>query len=169
MRTLLLLAALAPAVRAQGPVVHDLLIRDGQVLDGAGNPWTRSDVAVRGDRITFVGSAAAARIRARDTVDARGLGVTPGFIDAHSHAELDTPHGRDARLRDQATFEDAHRFSEGAVHVLVNGRFAIRDGRHTGALAGRPLPRASRQAAATSGRAARSMTSPPGATTQPRA
>ena len=43
------------------------------------------------------------------------------------------------RLRDRATYDDPHQYSEGAVHVLVNGVFAIRNGDPTGALAGRAL------------------------------
>ena len=46
-----------------------------------------------------------------------------------------------ARVRDMATYEDPQRYAEGAVHVLVNGAFAIRDGAATDALAGRPLLR----------------------------
>ena len=75
----------------------DLLILGGSVLDGSGREAVTADVAVAGDRILFVGDAARAGIAARDTVDARGLVVAPGFIDMHSHAELDTDHGRDAR------------------------------------------------------------------------
>ena len=43
------------------------------------------------------------------------------------------------RIRDRATYDEPHQYSEGTVHVLVNGTFAIRDGAHTGALAGRGL------------------------------
>ena len=43
------------------------------------------------------------------------------------------------RIRDRATYDEPHQYSEGTVHVLVNGRFAIRDGAHTGALAGQAL------------------------------
>jgi N-acyl-D-amino-acid deacylase len=43
------------------------------------------------------------------------------------------------RYRDRATFEDPHHYAEGAVHVLVNGAFAVRDEAFTGALAGRAL------------------------------
>ena len=46
-----------------------------------------------------------------------------------------------ARVRDQATYEDPHRIAEGMVHVLVNGRFAIRDGQFTDAKAGQVLRR----------------------------
>ena len=75
----------------------DLLISGGSVLDGTGAEALAADVAVKRDRIVFVGDAAEAGVAALDTVDASGLVVTPGFIDMHSHAELDTDHGRDAR------------------------------------------------------------------------
>ncbi len=75
----------------------DLLLAGGNVIDGTGTETVVADVAVTGDRIVFVGDAAASRITAADTVDVSGLAVAPGFIDMHSHAELDAPHGRDAR------------------------------------------------------------------------
>ncbi len=77
--------------------VHDLLLLGGSVLDGSGAPAVVADVAVSGERISFVGDAAAAGLTASDTVDVSGLTVTPGLIDMHSHAELDADHGRDAR------------------------------------------------------------------------
>jgi N-acyl-D-amino-acid deacylase len=87
-----------PATGGDGTAgaVADLLILHGHVLDGAGNPWIPADVAVTADRISFIGNADADGIAARDTVDATGLLVTPGFWDAHSHAELETENGRDA-------------------------------------------------------------------------
>jgi N-acyl-D-aspartate/D-glutamate deacylase len=63
---------------------YDVLIRGGRVLDGSGNPWTRADVALRGDRVVAVGDLSGAR--AATEIDATGLYVAPGFIDAHSHA-----------------------------------------------------------------------------------
>ncbi|MBI4539154.1 MAG: amidohydrolase family protein [Gemmatimonadetes bacterium] len=95
----LLAAATVPAARAGRsghPAVADILLRNGKLHDGAGNPWVIRDVAIAGDRISFVGHAASAGIMARDTVDATGLIVTPGFVDAHSHAALDEDYGRDA-------------------------------------------------------------------------
>jgi N-acyl-D-aspartate/D-glutamate deacylase len=62
----------------------DLLIRNGRVLDGHGNPWLRADVGVRGDRIAAVGDLSDRA--ATRTIDATGLYVAPGFIDTHSHA-----------------------------------------------------------------------------------
>ena len=67
-----------------GQPPYDLLIRNGRVLDGSGNPWLIQDVAVKSGRIVAVGGldgATAAR-----EIDAAGLTVSPGFIDVHSHA-----------------------------------------------------------------------------------
>jgi N-acyl-D-amino-acid deacylase len=78
----LLAAAFGVAARPQPP--FDVLIRNGRVLDGTGNPWRLADVGITGDRISAVGrleGASAGRI-----IDADGLYVTPGFIDVHSHA-----------------------------------------------------------------------------------
>ncbi len=68
---------------AQDP--YDLLIRNGKLVDGSGNPWFYGDLAVRGDRIVAVGRAPAAP--AKRELDARGLIVAPGFIDMHSHSD----------------------------------------------------------------------------------
>jgi N-acyl-D-amino-acid deacylase len=50
----------------------------------------------------------------------------------------------EAAIRDRATYEQPHQLSEGVIHVLVNGRFALRDGQVTGELAGRPIRRGGR-------------------------
>jgi N-acyl-D-aspartate/D-glutamate deacylase len=61
-----------------------VLIRNGRVLDGSGNPWIRADLLIRGDRIAAVGKLG--DVEADEVVDATGLYVAPGFIDTHSHA-----------------------------------------------------------------------------------
>jgi N-acyl-D-amino-acid deacylase len=76
--------ALAAAVTAQAPPTYDLVIRGGHVFDGAGNPWAVSDVAVRGDTIVAVGPGLPGK--GGREIDARGLVVSPGFIDTHTHA-----------------------------------------------------------------------------------
>ncbi|NNM34491.1 MAG: amidohydrolase family protein [Gemmatimonadetes bacterium] len=78
-----------------GEPPEDLLILGGTTFDGSGEAPVLADVAVTGDRITLVGDAVAAGLEARDTVSALGLWVTPGFIDMHSHAELEEEWGRD--------------------------------------------------------------------------
>ncbi len=66
------------------PPPYDVVVRGGRLLDGAGNPWVRADVGVRGDRVVTIGDLSAAR--AARVIDATGLYVSPGFIDVHSHA-----------------------------------------------------------------------------------
>ncbi|MFN0180816.1 MAG: N-acyl-D-amino-acid deacylase family protein [Gemmatimonadales bacterium] len=66
---------------------YDLVIANGRIVDGTGNPWYLGDVAIRGDRIVRVAPAGAlAGVAARTTVDARGFAVAPGFIDLQSHS-----------------------------------------------------------------------------------
>lgn len=87
-------AAIALALLGLAPVAvpgtttaqqtFDVVIRGGRLLDGTGNPWYYADVGIRGDRIAAVGDLAGAT--ARRTIDATGLYVAPGFIDAHTHA-----------------------------------------------------------------------------------
>ncbi len=74
----------------------DLLLVGGLVHDGSGEPPVRQDIGVVGERIGFVGDAAAAGLDAAVVVDVGRLMVTPGFIDMHSHAELMEDYGRDA-------------------------------------------------------------------------
>jgi len=93
--TSIVLLALALPAAAQGPPL-DVLLVNGRVLDGAGNPWMRQDVGILGRSIAYVGLISVDHPRARDTVDVSGLVITPGFIDMHSHADLETDHGRPA-------------------------------------------------------------------------
>lgn len=65
---------------------YDLVLKNGWIIDGSGNPRFRGDVAVRGDHIAavgFLGNAAA-----RETVDVHGLIVAPGFIDMMGQSEI---------------------------------------------------------------------------------
>jgi N-acyl-D-amino-acid deacylase len=65
---------------------YDLLIRNGHIIDGAGNPWFAGDVAVSGDRIAAVGDLHEAH--AKREIDARGRVVAPGFIDMLGQSEV---------------------------------------------------------------------------------
>ena len=63
----------------------DILIENGKVVDGTGNPWFYADVGITGNSIVAVGDLASKT--ARKTIDAEGLVVSPGFIDVHAHSE----------------------------------------------------------------------------------
>jgi len=74
-------------------MAFDLVIRNGLVVDGTGRPGFEADVAVEGERISAIGPRLGP---ARREIDARGMVVAPGFIDAHTHMDLFLvlyPHG----------------------------------------------------------------------------
>src|SRR5260370_11359117 len=62
--------------------MHDLLIKDAEIVDGLGGAPYRADLAVAAGRIAAVGGDLGA---ARETVDAGGLMLAPGIIDGHTH------------------------------------------------------------------------------------
>ena len=64
--------------------VYDTILLGGQVLDGTGAPARQADIGIRADRIAAIGDLSGAMANA--TLDVRGLHVSPGFIDVHSHA-----------------------------------------------------------------------------------
>jgi len=63
---------------------YDVIIRNGMVFDGSGNPWFLADVAFRDGKIAAIGPLQGAN--AATEIDAKGLFVAPGFIDTHTHA-----------------------------------------------------------------------------------
>src|SRR5687767_1413554 len=74
--------------RAEKPAMtFDILVTGGRIVDGSGNPWFRGEVGVVGGRIAAVGRLDGAA--ARQVLDAHNCMVSPGFIDAHSHVEIE--------------------------------------------------------------------------------
>ena len=65
--------------------VYDLVLRNGKIVDGTGNPWFYADLAVKGDKIAALGKIAG---KGKREIDAKGLIVAPGFIDMHSHSDF---------------------------------------------------------------------------------
>ena len=93
----------ATAAPAQGQQA-DVLITGGTIYDGStAKPFT-GDVAITGDKITYVGPKA--RMNAKRTIDAHGMIVSPGLIDAHTHADhfLESP-DRSARANPAWTMQ----------------------------------------------------------------
>jgi dihydroorotase/N-acyl-D-amino-acid deacylase len=62
---------------------YDIQINNAKIVDGSGNPWYYGNIATRGDSIAAIGKLTGAT--AKETIDAHGLVVSPGFIDIHSH------------------------------------------------------------------------------------
>ena len=73
--------------------MYDLVVRDGKVFTGAGNPWFKADVGVKEGRIVEVGKILG---DAKEVIDARGLAVSPGFIDLHDHSDYTIMVNREA-------------------------------------------------------------------------
>jgi len=64
---------------------YDVIIKNGSIIDGSGNPWVSGDIAIRGDRIAAIGKLEDAH--AKRVIDAKGLVVSPGFIDMLGQSE----------------------------------------------------------------------------------
>ena len=64
----------------------DVLIKNGKIIDGAGNPWFGADLGIQGDKIVRV--CHAIKAEAEKVIDAGGLTVSPGFIDSHTHSDV---------------------------------------------------------------------------------
>ncbi len=64
---------------------YDVIIRRGHILDGTGNPWYAADIGIRGDKIAAIGKLDNAT--AKQTIDATGKIVAPGFIDMLGQSE----------------------------------------------------------------------------------
>lgn len=64
----------------------DLLIKDGQVLDGLGNEAVQADIGINGNVIEKIGNIS--HYRGKEVIEAKNLTVCPGFIDTHNHTDV---------------------------------------------------------------------------------
>src|SRR5215211_2220654 len=82
----LLFVCLTPAaLRAQDDSL-DLVIRHGRIIDGTGSPWYAGDIGIRSGRIAAIGRLDG--VATRQTIDAAGQVVAPGFIDMLGQSEM---------------------------------------------------------------------------------
>ncbi len=97
-----------------------MLIRNGRVMDGTGNPWFAADVGVRDGRIVAVGQLGGAT--AERVIDATGKYVAPGFIDIHSHADDGSARIGGATIRTDEVKRKAmpNIVAQGVTTVVVN-------------------------------------------------
>jgi N-acyl-D-amino-acid deacylase len=72
--------------RAGENIVFDVVIKNGRVIDGCGNPWFEADVALKNGRILKIGKVKSASDK---VIDAEGLIVAPGIIDLHNHSDTE--------------------------------------------------------------------------------
>ena len=89
---ILLIAACASIQRGPAATRYDILITNARIVDGTGNPWFRGAVAIRADRIAYVGPAIA-DLAATRVIDAHDQVVSPGFIDMLGHSEFELLRG----------------------------------------------------------------------------
>jgi N-acyl-D-amino-acid deacylase len=76
-----------PYYAAQDPPQYDVVIANGRIVDGTGNPWFIGSVAIKDNRIVQVGYGSGLGQQAARVINADGMVVAPGFIDVHTHVE----------------------------------------------------------------------------------
>lgn len=110
--------ALVSAQQTATSQPFDVLIKNGRVFDGTGNPWFPADIGIHEGRIVAVGALTSAT--ATRVIDAAGKYVSPGFIDIHSHAD-DGSSPRGGFRDDNAQIRAAPNLvSQGITTVVVN-------------------------------------------------
>lgn len=89
----LVLVVLLSACEGKNRIKADVLIENGIVYDGMGTKPQSVSIALKGDKIVWIGDKEGKEVEAAKTIDAKGLIVSPGFIDPHTHAtnDLDNP------------------------------------------------------------------------------
>lgn len=84
--------------------MFDLVIKNGMIFNGTGNPWFYGDIGIIGDKIACIGQI---NPEAKEVIDAEKMCVAPGFIDIHTHSDftiLENPKG-ESKIRQGVTTE----------------------------------------------------------------
>ena len=85
--------------------LFNIIIRNGRIFDGTNNPWYKADVGLIGETISFIGDLEG--IESLTEIDANGLCICPGFIDIHSHGDVNffVNHNADSKIMQGVTTE----------------------------------------------------------------
>ena len=108
--------------------VHSLLIAGGTVVDGGGRPGRAADVRIVGDTIKAVGRLKP--LAGERVIDARGLTVTPGFIDTHSHADGGLLEDPDAETQVRQGITTSIVGQDGSSHIPLADWFGELEKKH---------------------------------------
>jgi len=81
-----LVTAISVVLLGQQTARYDVVVANGRVVDGTGNPWYRADVGIRAGRVAAIGLID--RASGAQFIDAAGKVVAPGFIDLHTHSDI---------------------------------------------------------------------------------
>ena len=104
---LFLTLAILPAWAAEksGAAPYDIVITNGKIIDGTGNPWFYADVGIKNGKIIKIGRVDAKN--AKRVIDAKGMAVAPGFIDMHTHTDLTAlaDGNTESKVRQGVTFD----------------------------------------------------------------
>lgn len=65
---------------------YDVVIANGKIVDGSGNPWFYADVAIKNGKIAKIGKIEFRM--GKKVIDAKGMVVSPGLIDLHTHTDM---------------------------------------------------------------------------------
>ena len=66
---------------------YDLIIKNGRIIDGTGNPWSFADIGIAKGKIKNISTKINTKLDDTKIIEANGLTISPGFIDVHSHAD----------------------------------------------------------------------------------
>ena len=95
----------------------DTVIRDVTLHDGTGAPARQGQIAILADRIAAVGNFAIPR--GTRVVEGRGLVAAPGFIDLHTHSDIDESRSREATIADRPLNANSNYLTQGVTTVVT--------------------------------------------------